>query len=64
MQRVSPHSYIDLTAHSVEPELPCGHVGEGLSDEDASEAQHGNTAVVVLSPTGGGTEHTPHIHYT
>ena len=34
----------------VKPELPCGHVGVGLSDEDACEPKHGNAAVPVLSP--------------
>ena len=37
-------------AEAVHPELPCGHVGVGLSDEDACEPKHGNAAVPVLSP--------------
>lgn len=39
-----------VAAQALAPELPCGHVGVELGDQDAGEAKHGNAAIPVLSP--------------
>jgi hypothetical protein len=48
--RAPPLHMHSVSAQLLSPELPGGHLCVELSDQDASEAQHRNTAIVVLSP--------------